>query len=468
MVNFLLSQNVDLNSRAPDGTTPFVLAVAQNREQVVRALMKEKGLAMQDSNGTHIFFIAVEAGHWDMAKLLAPQNTAEALPSDIVKACKEFRVSGVDCFPGFVERLQSSTVYDMLHGDTTVLSSMASQRSQLLRFRWIHLPANNPDWIEAIIIKLCMETMGHEGDSLKNLVSSMKHCHRGQYPHSRYHQPGCQTHGRCLWFSMPYLNYETASDFQEMQATIQRVLTSTASDAPMDYLSGDDLLIKAYMTPGGGDGLHIRRILDEFLYPDFDATLRDRDQVVYRYQKSTGIGMDDPKLYMVDQPWIVIVKGDLIITSFPERRNLRMHRGGYHAPDDRLDIVKNLYDYFVRSETCDMHELIVQVTNRCCGMFDRYVPFSEEYEFLSMFEASIRMVAGREAELSAELWSASAEASSWLKSHEQGSREQSPEFLDKFLDFGPETRLLAEAKDIRDELNMLSAVLNLSSWHWAN
>jgi Mg2+ and Co2+ transporter CorA len=77
-----------------------------------------------------------------------------------------------------------------------------------------------------------------------------------------------------------------------------------------------------------------------------------------------------------------------------------------------------------------------------------------------MFEASIGIATGREAELSAELWNASSAASLWLKTHGQVSQEQNPEFLDKFLDFGPETKLLAEVKDIRDELNMLSAVLD--------
>ncbi|KAL3441678.1 hypothetical protein BJX65DRAFT_299579 [Aspergillus insuetus] len=220
-------------------------------------------------------------------------------------------------------------------------------------------------------------------------------------------------------------------------------------------MSGVELLINAYMTPGGR-GLHTRRSLDQFFYPNFDTKFRDRDQVVYRYQESTGVGSDDPKLYMVDQLWIFILDSKLVITSFPETWNQTSPLGIFRLPKDPLNAAQHLQVDLSRFGCHSIHDFILRATGRCCGIFDRHLPLDEKFQFLSMFQASVGIAAGREAELSAELWSASSAASAWLKRH---GKEQNPEFFDKFLDFGPETRLLAETKDIQDELNMLSAVL---------
>jgi hypothetical protein len=443
MVNLLLGANADCNLRALNGVAPLDRAVDTGDKAVVGALVKQQGLSMRDNAGNHIFLRAASSGRRDIAELLTPHNYAETLPLDAIRACEEYRTNGISLFPRTAryEWARPLTIFDQLYRDTKVLPS--TDEDDPLGFRWINLPAHNPAWIEAILIKWYMETDQEDIESLKALLSSLNNCHHGQYPHSKFHQPSCQVQGKHLWVSMPYLSYETISNFEKMQETIQRVVTPTASDAQVDNLSGADLLFKAYMTPGG-QGLHIRRTLDQFFYPNFDTKLRDRDQVVYRYQKRTGIGSDDPKLYMVDQLWILILDGKLFITTFP----------GQH-----LDLVRPELYHAVRFGLRDAHTFVTAVTDQYCGMFDRHVPFNDPYNFLSMFQASVGIAAGREAELSSELWSASAAASSWLKSHGQGSREQNPQFLDKFLDLGPETTLLAEAKDIRDELNMLSAVL---------
>lgn len=94
----------------------------------------------------------------------------------------------------------------------------------------------------------------------------------------------------------------------------------------------------------------------------------------------------------------------------------------------------------------------------------------EDYQFLDMFEASIGTATDRETVLFKEFNTASAQASDWLKNHRKlsrstwtddevfESRNEQPLFVDKLLDIGQETDLLAETKDIRDELNMISTV----------
>ncbi|KAJ0423010.1 hypothetical protein BJY00DRAFT_310609 [Aspergillus carlsbadensis] len=463
MVNLLLGANAHFNIRTRDGRTPLALAVHRGDEQVVRALVKQKGISMRDPAGNHIFF---SAGRSNIMELLAPQNCAEALSSEATRACQGVRVRFTDCFGLDVrESCWSGTVYDLLYGHATVSPHVGNENddgdddAHQLAFRWIHFPVNNPAWIEATLIKLFLEARGQNAESFTGLVSSLNHYHQGQYPHSRFHQPACQAHGENIWVSMPYLHYETVSNFQEMQDAIYGAAKSAAPDAQPKDLPSDNTLIKAYMFPAG-EGVHPRRTLDQFFYPNFDTRLRDRDQVVYRYQKTTGIGSDDPKLYMVDQLWVLIIGSKLVITSFPEQRNREPCLRELLPPEDQLNILDVISHIISGVGVRDIPEFVTQLTGRCCGIFDRHVPSNEAYRFLSMFEASIGIAAGREAELSAELWRASSQASSWLKNNSQRSREQNPEFLDKFLDFGPETRLLAEAKDIRDELNMLSAVLD--------
>lgn len=50
-------------------------------------------------------------------------------------------------------------------------------------------------------------------------------------------------------------------------------------------------------------------------------------------------------------------------------------------------------------------------------------------------------------------------ATKWLKALSTRSREKIPEFADELMDIHDEMELLAEAKDVRNELQMLASVL---------
>jgi hypothetical protein len=125
---------------------------------------------------------------------------------------------------------------------------------------------------------------------------------------------------------MPYLTYETVSNFQKLQDAVHDdVVLAKSKQKPEQFEPNENLLIEVYINPGGV-GLHIRRSLDQFYYPNFDTSVRDRDQVVCRHQRSTGIGSGEPKLYMVDQLWVLILDSKLVITSMPERRKQTLFR----------------------------------------------------------------------------------------------------------------------------------------------
>ncbi|KAJ5161779.1 hypothetical protein N7492_007171 [Penicillium capsulatum] len=279
---------------------------------------------------------------------------------------------------------------------------------------------------------------------------------------------------------MPYLHFETAERRQKMQEAIQRAERFNFQPRGMKRTrTRDEMLLDAHLS-SSTTSLHVRRTLDQFFYPNIDTQSRDQDQVVYRYQ-TKGPGRDgpgtDPKIFMVDQLWMWILGTNLIVTSFPQRWD--------QPKNDPLNVLDGIIED-INSKTRDpvksVYDLAIIITNRCSGVFDRHRLGDDEYQFLDMFESSIGIATDRETLLFNRFNHASVQASMWLKSHrklnrfarsagrdgppeedkiddEDGGYDDEPLFVDRLLDIGEETDLLAEAKDIRDELSMIRTVL---------
>jgi len=305
--------------------------------------------------------------------------------------------------------------------------------------------------------------------------------HRRHSPASPGRKDVTKTSKGNIFTFMPYLHFETHRRRQEMQEAIERAESLRSPSRP--YITKattfDEMLIRAHLTTSTVS-LHIRRTLDQSFYHNIDTQSRDTDQVVYRYQ-TKGKAEDpdvDPKIFMVDQLWMWILGKDLIVTSFPQR---------WQQPkNDPLNVLDSIIED-INSKTRDpvtsVHDLSMTITARCTGVFDRHKLGNEEYQFLDMFEASIGSATDRETILFKEFNTASAQASAWLHYHRRTNRfsvlqagedaaRKSEEkkfkfddttkgtlFVDKLLDIGQETDLLAETKDIRDELNMIKKVL---------
>ncbi|KAJ8115401.1 hypothetical protein OPT61_g2953 [Boeremia exigua] len=313
-----------------------------------------------------------------------------------------------------------------------------------------------------------------------------------------------------VFIFMPYLHFETDRRRQEMQDAITRAQSlkeRSKHDAriapqplgrPSTY---DEMLLRAHLT-SSQVSLHVRRTLDQFFYHNIDTQSRDRDQVVYRYQcKSTRNEHVDPKIFMVDQLWMWVLGKDLIVTAFPQR---------WQQPrNDPLNVLDGIIERLnskTQEPVRNVYDLATIITERCSGVFDRHRVGDEEYQFLDMFESSIGDATEMETMLFKEFNTASAQASAWLQHHRRANRfsrhleaegrhrehqnrrhmphhththaladppikeehfsydddsslAHAPLFVDKLLDIGAETDLLAEAKDIRDELNMIAKVL---------
>lgn len=284
---------------------------------------------------------------------------------------------------------------------------------------------------------------------------------------------------------MPYLHFETHRRRQEMQKAIQCAVSLKSPTRPFitKATTYDEMLIRAHITTSTVS-LHVRRTLDQSFYHNIDTQSRDTDQVVYRYQtKDKPEDPDmDPKIFMVDQLWMWILGKDLIITSFPQR---------WQQPkNDPLNVLDSIIEDInskTRGSVTSVHDLSMIITARCSGVFDRHKMGNEDYQFLDMFEASIGSATDRETLLFKEFNEASVQASAWLQYHRRQNGfsilcnvqndensalkkaqeekfqyddfARGPLFVDKLLDIGQETDLLAETKDIRDELSMIKKVL---------
>lgn len=173
-----------------------------------------------------------------------------------------------------------------------------------------------------------------------------------------------------------------------------------------------------------------------------------------------------PSLY---QSWLTKLAHrvtDLIITCFPQRWD--------QPKQDPLNVVDGIIEETnakTRPPVQSVYDLAMLITNRCSGMFDRHRLDVQDYQFLDMFESSIGHVTNRETQLFSRFNVASSLSGKWLRqSREQQegahiiaklrkSQTTDPIFSDVLLDIGFETALLAEIKDIRDELNIITVIL---------
>ncbi|KAI0195710.1 hypothetical protein EV127DRAFT_327710, partial [Xylaria flabelliformis] len=109
-----------------------------------------------------------------------------------------------------------------------------------------------------------------------------------------------------------------------------------------------------------------------------------------------------------------------------------------------------------------VYDLAMLITSRCSGMFDHSRLDDQKYQFLDMFESSIGVVTDRESRLFSRFNRASAQSAQWLQRHRRRrtNEDSADQFPDALLDIGVETSLLAEIKDIRDELNIIMGILD--------
>ncbi|KAG6354339.1 hypothetical protein INS49_004356 [Diaporthe citri] len=483
VVERLLEAGASINARLSNGMTALHWAAFNGFEDVVNVLISEEeaDLGIKDGFGRAPWLCAAEHGHYELIELLSPVRNSHRLPRVVQDACKAFTATVVE-FKEFGEKQRKfkHSVYDVLYGwnqknerpKVPVWTSSAGVQND---FKWIHLPTNNIAWVETLLIKWFIESGCRDLEGYKALTKCLEQEHRGPLPHGNFMRPYCQRisslhpseepglepdlldirpspvrrsesnlsqmtitqrvpggDGKIVLF-MPYLHYETDEGRQKMTDAMK--LVGAADETSSISSSPNLLLLQAYLH--GKTKIHPRRTLDQFFYHGLDTSARDRDQVVYRYCESQ----------------------DLVVTCFPGRWE--------HQTRDPLNVLDGIMEEMnakTRPAVRSAYDLAILISSRCSGMFSRHRSDDQNYQFLDMFESSVGRVTEELTQLFHNFEEASTQSSQWLRPkrrHKLLKRSKdSHESFDPLLDIRAETSLLTEVRDIRDELNILTMVIN--------
>ncbi|KAH8896972.1 hypothetical protein GQ53DRAFT_713785 [Thozetella sp. PMI_491] len=258
--------------------------------------------------------------------------------------------------------------------------------------------------------------------------------------------------GRLVLF-MPFLHYETVARREMMDKSIKAV--RRGGKLAGDH-SRDIMLLEAYLNRERP--LHVRRTLDQYFYSGIDTSDRDKDQVVSKYCHKHHL---EGRMLMVDQLWLWVIRGDLVVTCFAER---------WEQPKaDPLNVLNTVIEG-INAEpfVTSVYQLAMLISSYCCNIFDR-PRVDQAYQFLDMFENSTGRMINRQTQLLRSFYEVSELSTRWLQNRRQhqdhsGKVSSSPgehdHVLDALLELGEESAMLNEINDIRDELNIIEGILS--------
>lgn len=265
----------------------------------------------------------------------------------------------------------------------------------------------------------------------------------------------------CLF--MPYLDYETKACVDEMHEQMYRKKSQPHRYCvhPSRILEDRDILLYNADRAWHANEyrLHTRRTLDQFWYKNINTYIRDSDQVIWRYQDRMRIEGGGPKsqqeafdVLMVDQLWIWILGPDLIVTSFPQPWRL--------PKDETPAVLTGVLEELNPRAGNPVHsvlELAFCIVGQCLSACDHAAEAHRKPSIFDMFNSSIGEAVDREVMFFGGFKNDSNIASQWIKSK---SNDVQPDLVERLLNIEPETTLLEEVKDIKDELNILAHVFS--------
>lgn len=189
------------------------------------------------------------------------------------------------------------------------------------KFRWIHLPDNNVQWVQKVLLNLRAHLTnesvadGSRSSSFSTPEFFEEHTNSfgKSHLHARYMRPLCQR-----WISkdntqtemvlmMPYVHHEKIQSYAAMRDLVE--LSQNGENLP-STASSRDKLFYSHLAKSGR--LQIRRSLDQAFYWTLkDTRRRDEDQVIDRYAKEhLGQSAEQRSLLMVDQLWLWLLNED--------------------------------------------------------------------------------------------------------------------------------------------------------------
>ena len=248
IIRLLLNNYAEIDCRSEGGWTPFLIAAKAGHESVVETLLtaaKPADVNARTSSGMTALHWAAENGHAAIVRRILDENSAWKNPKDsfdttplsradrnrdsrkeIIEllrdhifrapssddakhACDSFTASVVDFFPTSRDKFRSDvrrlSVREVLYdrdpdprrvGKFAITTKLDDIKKGSPSFRWIHLPANNLAWAEALITKMIVEGGPIDNSGFQAMLRVFgQQQHRGTKAHSRFMRPLCQVHG---------------------------------------------------------------------------------------------------------------------------------------------------------------------------------------------------------------------------------------------------------------------------------
>jgi hypothetical protein len=186
-------------------------AAEKGHLKVVQRILKEETALKNPKDGFDSTPLSRAGQHTyqEIIQELRPHIFGGSLSPNATDACKRFNAAIVDFY--YEEKsavrnvVKRKSVHECLYGldpkDTSgrtfaITTSLKDIKPRPPDFRWIHLPANNIAWAEALITKFFLERGFTDAGSFKAMLRLFgQRQHRGRQVHSRFMRPLCQRVG---------------------------------------------------------------------------------------------------------------------------------------------------------------------------------------------------------------------------------------------------------------------------------
>lgn len=485
-----------VNARTSSGMTALHWAAENGKLAAVQRILKVPSVHnnIKDSFDSTPLIRAAQRGHWDIVEELRPlvlQGPTDRLAR---KACERFRAAVVNFFhddrspTGFKSKVDRHTVWQVLYARgkdshkfaiPTIFDDMETRKPN---FRWIHLPANNISWLEAILTKHFLEGRSKDLSPLKALLRLLgRQQHRGSKVHSRFMRPSCKripfTRTRPL--EVPEVNSATSRrSSHSTQAEANSALHPTFRPRPPSpaSITGAQQPPPRVQTSVQAQLQQVEDMLVVFMpYLHWESDENRRamtESIRLPRQQMSSIRAEEMAR---------VIKDELLIHGYPVDRSTELHprrtldQFKHHSTDtDPQDVDQVVYRYCKTNDeeakiymvdqlwlvtvgdllvTCfperwgqprrdplnlfdgvvedinsttrppvrNVYELSILITERCTGVFDRHQWGDEELLFAEMFELSIGILTRKETALFSRFKNDSMVAAHWLKEHGKNS-----------------------------------------------
>lgn len=522
------TQSANINARTSAGMTALHWAAERGNLAAVQRILKVPHAYKnaKDSSDSTPLIRAAHNGHWEIVDAIRPYVLEGPTNRTTRKACERFKAAVVSFFSdqkgpiGLKSKVDKYTVWQVLYERAkgsdkfaipTLLENIETKKPD---FRWIHLPANNISWLEALLTKHFLEGGSRDLSALESVLRLIgQQQHRGRKVHSRFMRPSCKRIGlgsrRPADVASAASRRSSHSNRGEINAALHGSYRPPTRDPPIQppphvpqsqlqpqnkpQLQEEDMMVlflpylhwetdenRKSLTesikapPGNTNSLEDSQMWqipkDTLLihgYPVTQSTdlhpRRTLDQFKHHSTDTEPQDVDqvvyrycdnnkqELKIYMVDQLWLLTI-GDLLITCFPERWG-QPRRDPLNLFDGVVEDINSTTRPPIRS----VHELATLITERCCGIFDRHQWDNDELLFAEMFELSIGLLTLKETALFRRFKSDSVVAAHWLRAHGKSSAIYEQQLIDAQEAYASEQELYTTGDNV-------AAMLGQDGW----